>query len=152
VSDGRVYSYTWSARGQMLAEWTQGYPVRTFTYDGAGQLVEATVFTLTTRFRYNGLGARVAVEVVGQGATTYTLDYAAGNVQKPGRLLPSRNASGISARILAETTDADSTLYLYGRDCLGERRDGEPGLSGVEGWLYYLNDAEGLVRQGWGYG
>ena len=89
VSDGRVYSYTWSARGQMLAEWTQGYPVRTFTYDGAGQMVEATVFTLTTRFTYNGLGARVAVEVVGlapkglrpegQGATTYKLDYAAGN-------------------------------------------------------------------------
>jgi len=122
VSDGRVYSYTWSARGQMLAEWTQGYPVRTFTYDGAGQMVEATVFTLTTRFTYNGLGARVAVEVVGQGATTYTLDYAAGN------------------RILAETTDANSTLYLYGRDCLGELRDDE--------WLYYLSDAEGLVRQG----
>jgi YD repeat-containing protein len=122
VSDGRVYTYTWSARGQMLAEWTQGYPVRTFTYDGAGQLVEATVFTLTTRFTYNGLGARVAVEVVGQGTTTVTLDYAAGN------------------RILAEETADGTTLYLYGRDCLGELRDDE--------WLYYLNDGTGLVRQG----
>ena len=34
VSDGRTYTYDWSARGQMLVEWTQGYPVRTFTYDG----------------------------------------------------------------------------------------------------------------------
>jgi len=122
VSDGRAYTYTWSTRGQLLAEYIQGYPVRTFAYDGAGQLVEATVFTLTTRFRYNGLGDRVAVEVVGHGATTYTLDYAAGN------------------RILVEETDAGATLYLYGRDCLGELRDGE--------WLYYLPDAEGLVRQG----
>ena len=32
VSDGRTYTYTWSARGQLRAEYTQGYPVRTFTY------------------------------------------------------------------------------------------------------------------------
>jgi YD repeat-containing protein len=123
VSDGRVYTYTWSARGQLLAEWTQGYPVRTFTYDGAGRLVEATVFTLTTRFAYNGLGARVAVEVVGHGTTTYTLDYADGN------------------RILAEESDTGRTLYLHGEDCLGQYADDDS-------WLYYLNDAEGLVRQG----
>jgi YD repeat-containing protein len=122
VSDGRVYTYTWSASGQLLAEWTEGYPVRTFTYDGAGRLVEATVFTLTTRFTYNGLGARVAVEVVGHGTTTYTLDYAAGD------------------RILVEKTGDSATLYLYGHDCLGELRDDD--------WLYYLNDAEELVRQG----
>lgn len=79
VSDGRTYTYDWSARGQLLAEYAQGYPVRAFTYDGAGQLVEATVFTQTTRFTYNGLGGRVAVEVAGHGATTYALDYAAGN-------------------------------------------------------------------------
>jgi len=93
-------------------------------------MVEATVFTQTTRFRYNGLGARVAVEVVGYGTTTVTLDLAAGN------------------RILAEETISGTTLYLYpsatlgagGRDCLGELRDDE--------WLYYLPDAEGLVRQG----
>jgi YD repeat-containing protein len=43
VSDGRAHTYTWSARGQMLAEYTQGIPVRTLTYDGAGRMVEATV-------------------------------------------------------------------------------------------------------------
>jgi len=74
VSDGRSYTYEWSQRGQLLTENTQGVDVRTFTYDGAGRLVEATVFTLTTKFHYNGLGARVAVEVVGHGVTTYTLD------------------------------------------------------------------------------
>lgn len=84
--------------------------------------MEATVFTLTTRFKYNGLGARVAVEVMGHGTTTYTLDYAAGN------------------RILTEETITGTSLYLYGHDCLGELRDDE--------WLYYLPDAEGLVRQG----
>ena len=122
VSDGRVYTYTWSARGQLLAEWTQGYPVRAFEYDGAGRLVEARVFTQTTRFTYSGLGGRVAVEVVGQGTTTVTLDYAAGN------------------RILAEETLAGTIQYLYGPDCIGELRDGE--------WLYYLGDGDGLVRQG----
>jgi len=122
VSDGRTYTYTWSARGQMLAEYTHGYPVRTFTYDGAGRLTAATVFTLTTRFTYAGLGDRVAVEVVGQGVTTYTLDLAAGG------------------RILAEETLTGTVLYLYGHECLGEWRDGQ--------WFYYLADAEGLVRQG----
>jgi len=93
-------------------------------------MVAATLFTQTTRFRYNGLGARVAVEVVGYGTTTVTLDLAAGN------------------RILAETTPTSTVCYLYpsatlgagGHECLDELRDGE--------WLYYLPDAEGLVRQG----
>ena len=64
----------------------------------------------------------MAVEVVGYGTTTVTLDLAAGN------------------HILAEETLTSTTLYLHGRDCLGELRDGD--------WLYYLSDAEGLVRQG----
>ena len=93
-------------------------------------MVAATLFTQTTRFTYtfaalsasNGLGARVAIEVVGYGTTTVTLDLAAGN------------------RILAEETITGTTRYLYGKDCLGELRDGA--------WLYYLPDAEGLVRQG----
>lgn len=105
--------------------------MRIFTYDGAGRMTEATVFTLTTVFTYNGLGARVAVEVVGYGTTTYTLDYAAGN------------------RVLAETTGDTTVHYLYGYDCLGELRDDEPALSGVEGWLYYLNDAIGYVALIW---
>ncbi len=122
VSDGRTYTYTWSARGQLLAEYTHSYPVRTFTYNATGHLVETTVFTLTTRFTYNGLGDRVAVRVVEQGVTTYTLDLAAGG------------------RILAEETFTGTVLYLYGHECVGELRDSQ--------WLYYLPDAEGLVRQG----
>jgi YD repeat-containing protein len=121
-SDDRAYTYTWSSRNQMLSEWTEGAAVREFSYDAAGRMIEATVFTLTTRFTYNGLGARVAVEVVGQETTTFTLDYAARN------------------RILAEATPTGAVHYLYGRDCLGELRDDE--------WLYYLNDATGYVRQG----
>ena len=80
------------------------------------------MFTQTTEFVYNGLGARLAVSVDGYGTTLYTLDYAAGN------------------RILAETTPTSTVSYLYGHDCLGEQREGE--------WLYYLHDAEGYVRQG----
>ena len=121
VSDGRAYTYTWSVRGQMLAEWTEGVSVRTFSYDGAGRMVEATVFTLTTVFTYSGLGARVAVGIVGQGVTTYVVDYASGN------------------RILAEQTVTGTTLYLYGRECLGQHEDDE--------WLYYLTDGAGYVRQ-----
>ena len=123
-SDGLTYTYDWSARGQLLSEWTAGYPVRTFAYDAAGRMVEATVFTLTTRFSYDGDGTRLAVEVVGHGTTTYALDYAAGN------------------RILAEKTLTSTTTYLYGRDCLGQFEDTEGG------WLYYLNDGSGYVRQG----
>jgi YD repeat-containing protein len=123
VSDGRAYSYVWSARGQLLSEWTQGYPVRTFSYDAAGRMTQATVFTLTTRFAYNGDGDRLAVEVVGHGTTMYTLDYAAGN------------------RILAEETVTDTMLYLYGYDCLGQFADADGE------WLYYLPDADGQVRQ-----
>jgi hypothetical protein len=95
------------------------------------------VFTSTTRFEYDGLGARTSVEVVGYDTTTVTLDYAAGS------------------RILAETTITGTTLYLYGRDCLGQYgeidafgMDAELGLNGIEGWLYYLNDGNGLTRQG----
>lgn len=121
VSDGRDYLYTWSKQGRLLAEWTQGVPVRSFIYDGTGRLAKATVFTLTTEFVYNGLGARVAVSVAGQ-TTRYTLDYAAGN------------------RILVESAPTETVSYLYGHTCLGEQRDDE--------WLYYLHDATGHVRQG----
>ena len=113
-------------------------------YDGAGLMIEARVFTQTTEFEYNGLGARLAVSVDGYGTTRYTLDYAAGN------------------RILAETTPTETVSYLYpsaslgtgGHDCagsglpVGEQRGDELALSGAEGWLYYLHDAEGYVRQG----
>jgi YD repeat-containing protein len=125
-SDGRSYIYTWSARGQLLAEWIPGVPmsVREFSYDGAGRMIQARVFTLTTRFAYDGDRARRTVEVVGHSTTTYTLDYGRGN------------------RVLAEETVSGTLLYLYGHDCLGQYDDAE------DEWLYYLNDAIGYVRQG----
>ena len=61
---------------------------------------------------------------MGQETTTYTLDYAAG------------------MRVLAERTVTGTTMYLYGHGCLGEFDDA------ADEWLYYLNDATGLVRQG----
>ncbi len=36
TSDGQIYTYIWSARNELLAEWTMGYPVRQFQYDVAG--------------------------------------------------------------------------------------------------------------------
>jgi len=147
-SDGRSYilrlrsgqAYDWSNRGQLLKEWTEGLAIRTFEYNAAGQMITATVFTLTTRFKYNGDGARLAVEVVDHGTTTYTLDY------------------GRGSRILAENTLTGTALvYLYpstalrtgGHDCIGQydNPDDGPALSGAEGWLYYLNDAPGYVHQ-----
>jgi hypothetical protein len=104
--------------------------VRAYTYDGAGRMVTATVFTQTTTFEYNGLGARVALSVSGE-TLRFVLDYA---------------GAGGRATILAETTPTSRTLYIYGRQCLGEVRDGTP--------LYYLHDAAGsfaaggYVRQG----
>jgi len=122
VSDGRSYTYAWSDRGELLAEETQGVDVRTFEWDAAGRLVEATVFTLTTYFTYAGDGTRVAVEVANIGVMQFIPDYADG------------------IHILAESTGITSTLYLYGKDCLGERRDGK--------LLYYLHDGQEYVRQG----
>ena len=40
-SDGHAYTYDWSQRGQLLTEWTQGYPVRAFAYDGTGRMIQA---------------------------------------------------------------------------------------------------------------
>ena len=85
MSDGRTYTYTWSKRGQMTAEWTNGYAVRTFTYNDVGQMTEATVFTLTTKFTYNGDGARLAVEVVGHGTTRTRSTMRAGTASSPKR-------------------------------------------------------------------
>jgi YD repeat-containing protein len=119
VSDGRSYTYDWSGRGELLVEETQGADVRTFAWDAAGRLVQATVFTRTTHFTYTGDGTRVAVEVEGQGTTDYVTDQ--------------------GGQILVESTAATSTLYLYGRECLGEVRDGA--------LLYYLSDGAGYVRQ-----
>jgi hypothetical protein len=73
-------------------------------------MTQARVFTLTTRFAYDGDGARRTVEVVGHGTTTlrqaqgrlYTLDYGRGN------------------RVLAEETVGGTLLYLYGHNCLGQ--------------------------------
>jgi hypothetical protein len=63
-SDGRSYTYTWSNRGQLLAEWVPEIPVAAceFSYDGAGRMTQARVFTLTTRFAYDGDGARRTVK------------------------------------------------------------------------------------------
>jgi hypothetical protein len=93
-------------------------------------------------------GVRLAVEVVGQGTTTYTVDYGGGY------------------RVLAEETVTGTLLYLYpstslgtgGRECLGHlRRDewlplavprsGSGGCAPL-GVLarYYLDDATGYVR------
>ncbi len=119
VSDGRSYSYEWSDRNELLAEETQGVDVRTFEWDAAGRLVEATVFTLTTHFTYAGDGTRAALEVAGHGTTAYVSDQ--------------------GGQILVERTAATTTRYLYGRGCLGEVRDGA--------LLYYLSDGPGYVRQ-----
>jgi hypothetical protein len=97
-------------------------------------MIQAMVFTLTTRFAYDGDGARRVVEVVGHGTTTlrqaqgrlYTLDYGQGN------------------RVLAEETVNGTLLYLYGHDCLGQFED----TDAEDEWLYYLNDGIGYVRQG----
>jgi YD repeat-containing protein len=121
-STGQAYTYAWSDRGEMLAEYFQGTPIRAFTYNAAGQLSEATVLTLTTRFRYNGDGQRLSLEVVGQDTTTYALDYLKSN------------------RILMETTAQTTTLYLYGHSCLGE-------WTATDGWKYYLQSTLGQVRQ-----
>ncbi len=118
-SDGRSYSYDWSERNELLAERTLGQAVRTFAWDAAGQLVEATVFTLTTYFTYAGDGTRTAVEVVGQGTTTYVSDR--------------------GGQILVADTGVTTTWYLYGHGCPGEVRDGN--------LLYYLTDGRGYVRQ-----
>jgi hypothetical protein len=74
-------------------------------------------------------GLRVAQAVDGDAAT-FAWDRASG---LPEMLVRSPNPQ---------------SLYLVGHDTLGRFAGGEPGLSGVEGWLYYLSDAEGLVRQG----
>jgi RHS repeat-associated protein len=76
---------------------------------------------LTTGFTYNGAGDRVAKTVDGV-TTEYVLDPAAGLTQ-----------------VLQETTDGQTTSYLYGHDLLAQYDSGT--------WAYHLNDGLGSVRQ-----
>jgi hypothetical protein len=77
--------------------------------------------TLTTGFTYNGAGDRVARTVDGV-TTDYVLDPAAGLTQ-----------------VLQETSDGQTTSYLYGADLLAQYDSGT--------WAYHLNDGLGSVRQ-----
>ncbi len=125
VSDGRTYSYSWSDRGDMLTESTAGVVVRSFTYNGAGQMTKATLFNLETQFTYNGDGVRQSKTVEGWGTTIYVIDYLDGN------------------RILEETSEAGVVQYLYGtanQVCLGE-------INEADEMTHYLPDASRQVRQ-----
>jgi RHS repeat-associated protein len=95
--------------------------VRSYTYDHANRLTSVTSGTLTTGFTYNGAGDRVARTVDGV-TTDYVLDPAAGLTQ-----------------VLQETSDGQTTSYLYGADLLAQYDSGT--------WAYHLNDGLGSVRQ-----
>lgn len=122
-------TYTWDERGNLTHDGTF-----TYTFNAAGRMVRAENVTTTLLYTYTSAGLSAgtadglrAAQSVDGDVTTYAWDWASG--------LPEMLSDGAS-------------LYLVGQDTLGRFADGEPGLSGVEGWLYYLSDAEGLVRQG----
>jgi YD repeat-containing protein len=108
--------YTWDANGNLLND-----GVSTYTYDHADRLTQVANGTLTTEFAYNGVGDRVAKTVDGV-TTDYVLDPAAGLTQ-----------------VLQETTNGQTTGYLYGADLLAQYDSGT--------WAYHVNDGLGSVRQ-----
>jgi RHS repeat-associated protein len=108
--------YTWDSNGNLLND-----GVSTYTYDHANRLTQVANGTLTTEFTYNGQGDRAAKTVDGV-TTDYVLDPAAGLTQ-----------------VLQETTDGQSTSYLYGADLLAQYDSGT--------WAYHVNDGLGSVRQ-----
>jgi RHS repeat-associated protein len=107
--------YTWDANGNLLND-----GVSTYTYDHADRLTQVANGTLTTEFAYNGVGDRVAKTVDGV-TTDYVLDPAAGLTQ-----------------VLQETTNGQTTGYLYGADLLAQYDSGT--------WAYHVNDGLGSVR------
>ena len=109
-------SVGWDNNGNMTS-----FGSRTYTYDHANRLTQVVSGTLTTEFTYNGVGDRVRKTV--DGVTThYVLDPAAGLTQ-----------------VLQETTNGQTTSYLYGHDLLAQYDSGT--------WAYHVNDGLGSVRQ-----
>jgi RHS repeat-associated protein len=106
----------WDNNGNMTSFGSQ-----TYTYDRANRLTQVVSGTLTTGFTYNGAGDRVAKTVDGV-TTAYVLDPAAGLTQ-----------------VLQETTDGQTTSYLYGHDLLAQYDSGT--------WAYHVDDGLGSVRQ-----
>ena len=106
----------WDNNGNMTSFGSQ-----TYTYDHANRLTQVVSGTLTTGFTYNGAGDRVSRTVDGV-TTDYVLDPAAGLTQ-----------------VLQETTNSQTTSYLYGHDLLAQYDSGT--------WAYHVNDGLGSVRQ-----
>ena len=109
-------AYTWDDNGNLLNDSNAVY-----AYDQANRLISATLGVTTTRYAYNGDGARLK-QVVNGSPITYTLDLAAPLVQ-----------------VLVATDSSGDTRYLYGVTRVGEQQSA--------GWVYHLSDALGSVRQ-----
>jgi RHS repeat-associated protein len=130
--------FAYNLANQMTSMQVGANPVRQFTYDGAGNLLEdgvngylydaasrLTQFTdgrtrTTTSFAYNGLGDLVRQSTNG-AATNYLLDM-----------------NSPLTQLLAEYAPAGETWYLPGMDIIGQQTNGA--------WGYFGYDGLGSVR------
>ncbi len=92
-SAGRLVSYTWDERGNLVSDGTF-----TYAYDAAGRMVQAESVTVTLVYTYNAQGLRVAQSVNGT-ETPFVWDWASG---------------------LPEMLSDGNDLYLVGHDTLGQ--------------------------------
>jgi RHS repeat-associated protein len=116
TAGGVARTLDWSGAGELLRDGDD-----TYTWDAAGRLVSATVEGVKSRYAYLGDGARISM-TVGSETTTYTLDLAAPLVQ---------------VLVAHQSTNPQSTVYLYGVTRIGEYDDA---------WRYHLADHLGSVR------
>jgi CSLREA domain-containing protein len=167
-SDGRSFSYTYDAAGNVL-ELQQnlgpGTVTTTYTYDVANQLSTAQQGSTTWQYTYDANGSLTEVLPngnVASGAKRYTYNAAGNLVQVEAhngtgwdtqatmsynglnqRL--SMNAAGVIAhyvldgdQLLTAASSGNTTLYLYGRGPIGEK---------TTDWNYLLPDGTNTPRQ-----
>ncbi|MCP4525568.1 MAG: RHS repeat-associated core domain-containing protein [Aestuariibacter sp.] len=119
-SAGRLVSYTWDERGNLVSDSTF-----TYTYNAAGRMVQAESLTVTLVYTYNAQGLRVAQSVDG-GVNSFVWDWASG--------IPEMLADG-------------DNLYLVGHDTLGQSANGRWGyyLPDALGSIRQTTDDVGAV-------
>ena len=123
TQSAQVTTYTWSDRGDLLDDGKQEY-----TWDAAGRLTGVSVTDgPEVAYLYDGGNDRVALVVDGV-TTTYVVD--------PYNPVESVSENSPLSQVLVETTEEETTMYLYGLDLLGHMRDGDA--------VYYGYDAQNL--------
>ncbi len=129
---GVTTPYTWSERGELLADGEQAY-----SWDAAGRLVGVSGPGRSVVYSYDGENERLAM-TVNEETTAYVVD-------------PFSPVDGVS-QVLRETGGQGARAYLYGLDLLGHVQDGVMRYYGYDALSVRLHLEAGTVVATYRYG